>query len=447
MFLVQWGTNGPSLPVFKFGEGLWYSEVGEVSARLTQSLGFATWGLRQLFFGKSEKQSAAEGDAPSVQWSAFELEILDIDQQLGMDTVAERPELGWLAVERVAELVDLPEALAAALQPFARELSAGIVPSGRPPWARAGWLGEARAWVCLQLKPLGLELKAIEQVKQWGISTVLKLKTSGPNIYFKGTGASALFVNEGQISARLHTFFPDRIPKPLALLPDKNWMLLPDFGDNQSMDLTLEALQETLAVQIDLQRRSEQQIDALLSAGCIDRRIEVVKTQIDPLLQDPEAVDKLTSEQRERLWELRPLMHDLLDQLAGCGIPDTLGHGDLEPHNTARPDGRLIVFDWTDACITHPFLDQLMVGSRQKQDGFYLPLKQQLLEGWLDVLPLHELEAAWNIARVMFRLHVAVSYQHIVMVLEPASKVELNVTSYLLRDLLTDLELIAADRA
>ena len=39
------------------------------------------------------------------------------------------------------------------------------------------------------------------------------------------------------------------------------------------------------------------------------------------------------------------------------GLPDTLAHGDLHPGNVAYDGQDLRLFDWTDACISHPFLD------------------------------------------------------------------------------------------
>jgi Ser/Thr protein kinase RdoA (MazF antagonist) len=41
----------------------------------------------------------------------------------------------------------------------------------------------------------------------------------------------------------------------------------------------------------------------------------------------------------------------------GTGLPDTLAHGDLHPGNVAYDGHDLRLFDWTDACISHPFLD------------------------------------------------------------------------------------------
>jgi aminoglycoside phosphotransferase (APT) family kinase protein len=47
-----------------------------------------------------------------------------------------------------------------------------------------------------------------------------------------------------------------------------------------------------------------------------------------------------------------------LQELAACGLPDTLVHGDFHPGNF-RGDGRILtLLDWGDSGVGHPLLDQ-----------------------------------------------------------------------------------------
>jgi hypothetical protein len=58
----------------------------------------------------------------------------------------------------------------------------------------------------------------------------------------------------------------------------------------------------------------------------------------------------------ERL--LRAGCHDRrLERLAGHAVPPSLVHGDLHLANVARGPRGCRFFDWTDACVAHPFLD------------------------------------------------------------------------------------------
>ena len=78
---------------------------------------------------------------------------------------------------------------------------------------------------------LGQSLVGIEQVKQWSISSVLRVRTDGPDFYFKVSAPLPLFVEEGPVTAMLASRFPGYVPAPLAVEPERGWMLLPDFGE------------------------------------------------------------------------------------------------------------------------------------------------------------------------------------------------------------------------
>src|SRR5690606_14942380 len=48
---------------------------------------------------------------------------------------------------------------------------------------------------------------------------------------------------------------------------------------------------------------------------------------------------------------------ELVRELWHAGVPDTLAHGDLHLDNVAWDGETLCLFDWTDGCVSHPFLD------------------------------------------------------------------------------------------
>ena len=98
-------------------------------------------------------------------------------------------------------------------------------------------------------------------------------------------------------------------------------------------------------------------VEELLAAGCLDRRLPVLESQLDPLLANPLAVGRLTSEEISELKRLAPKLKQACRRLDALGPPATLVHGDLHPGNAARIDGELAYFDWTDACIAHPLID------------------------------------------------------------------------------------------
>lgn len=177
-------------------------------------------------------------------------------------------------------------------------------------------------------------------------------------------------------------------------------------------------------------------MDELLADGCLDRRLDVLEAQIDPLVNDVEAVAGLTPEEVGELRRLAPALKQLCRRLASFALPSTLVHGDLHMLNVARVDGQLIYFDWSDACVAHPFIDLLSL-EWERDELIRAAMRDAYLEAWRGVETAERLQEAAALAAVVIPLHHAVSYQHIVAGLEPAAKHELDATAGFLRRVLS----------
>ena len=230
------------------------------------------------------------------------------------------------------------------------------------------------------------------------------------------------------MTARLAERFPDHVPMPLAIEPEAGWLLLPQFDELFSWRAPPEVHREALRRFAALQRQSAELVDDLLADGCLDRRLDVLETQIDPLVNDPEAVARLTSDEVKELRRLAPALKETCRRLAALGLPPTLVHGDLHMLNVARLDGTLVYFDWSDACIAHPFIDLLSLLSEQ-DEASRAALLEAYLEPWEGAVTAERLQEAVALAAVVIPLHHAVSYQHIVAGLEPDAKPELDATA------------------
>jgi Phosphotransferase enzyme family len=234
---------------------------------------------------------------------------------------------------------------------------------------------------------------------------------------------------------RLAERFPGYVPRPLAVQPEHGWMLLAEFGEVFRGDVSLEVRRELLRGFAGLQRLTAPVTDELLADGCLDRRLGVLEGQIEPLLDDPEAVHQLEPAEVAELRRLAPALKEACGRLDACGLPSTLVHGDLHLGNVTRVDGELQVFDWTDACISHPFID-LQSLQWERDEASKASLLGAYLEPWRDVASAERLQEAVALAGVVIPLHHAVSYQHIVAGLEPAAKPELDATHEFLREVL-----------
>lgn len=261
---------------------------------------------------------------------------------------------------------------------------------------------------------------------------MLRVKTSGPDFYFKVSIDVPLFVNEAVVTERLAGRFPAYIPAPVAIEPDRAWMLLPAFDDLVPDSSPIATRRQVFARFGELQRASAGSIEALLRDGCLDRRLHVLEGQIDPLINDQTTMSAMTEDQRLRLRALVPVLKELTREMADLGLPYTLVHGDLHLANTARIDGAISFFDWTDASISHPFFD-LQSLKWETDEGEKQSIIDAYLAGWHEVASHGTLHRAVLIAGALIPLHHAVSYQQLLVHLEPAARPELDATADYLR--------------
>jgi len=313
------------------------------------------------------------------------------------------------------------------IQTWLKERETWSYPALRSPWAKEGWLSGARAWIEQELSRLGITATGpVQQVKTWSISCLLNVETDQGTIYFKAV--PPIFSQEPLITTEMASLFPDNVPSPLAIRvePAESWMLLRDFaapvlrGNAQTQQWA-----EALKVLCQMQRASVADVDALLARGCADRRLEQLVEHIDPLLNDPDAVGELKSEEVEKLKAFAPRLKEMCSQLATYGVPQTLIHGDFHGGNVVAKDGRHIVFDWTDAAVSHPFFDlPTFLGfdvPAEKREG----LAETYLRLWFGFESEDRLWEAYRLSQPLALMHHAVSYRNIVASLEPTARWEM----------------------
>lgn len=300
-----------------------------------------------------------------------------------------------------------------------------LVPSLRPPWARPGWFKAASTWIRTQLAERNYTLAgAIEPLKSWGLSCLLRAKTDKGDIFFKVSTALPLFGNEPALLHALALRYPDFVPAPIAIEPTQRWMLMGDFGLELRSIPTSEKWETAVWRFGQLQIQTVSSVDELLAVGCLDRRLNILKAQIDPLMNDEEALSPLSADEIAQLRAVAPRLKAMCDELADYAVPYSLNHGDLHSGNITGETLRF--FDWTDACIAHPFFDlSTIINDLDNFPDTREPLVDTYLRAWVGYEPMERLRAMWKLAEPLGALHQAVSYQHILAMLEPTAKQEL----------------------
>lgn len=278
----------------------------------------------------------------------------------------------------------------------------------------ASFIAAAHGWLREACRGAGVTISApIEQVHVRSWSTVFRAPTVGGAVYLKCCGPTQR--HEPGLTALLDREFPGVVPEVIALHPEQPWMLVAEGGtklrDAFSGDELLRAWRDILPRYARLQRALAARTPDLLALGTPDRRAELLVTGFaEVVASEPELsgerTDRLTSDEQRTLLSLGPTIADRLRELAGLGIGDTLQHDDLHDGNVLVRDGRTLIFDWGDACVSHPFLTLAVTlrfaaehTSRAEDAPEILALRDAYLEPWSDRGSPAELKNAADLAR------------------------------------------------
>jgi aminoglycoside/choline kinase family phosphotransferase len=198
-------------------------------------------------------------------------------------------------------------------------------------------------------------------------------------VYFKA--AFSLFRHEPPVTAALAREHPGRVPDVLAVEPERGWLLMRELQGDVLGDLDRSRWPEAAPLLRELHETWSSRSDEILGLGAVDRRLDTL--------------------------EVPPELSGHLDALREVGLPDTLVHGDFHPWNVVVGP-RLVIADWSDACLSHPLFDLLMFGSDEDRPA--------LLEAYGVAIDVFELAAP------LARIHHAISYERILEAMEPSDR-------------------------
>jgi hypothetical protein len=393
----QWHLPNASI------DQVWDGSIGQINAAMQQHYGLATTVVRRL--------AEHNDDARHLSFHLYLLENHSAGWTKGDN-------LCWLDLAALDQVVLAHPEQRRVVARYCQEIENGITPAQRTRWEQPGWLRPTAAWINQQLTELGNPATGpVEQVKHWFLSAILRVPTAQGWVYFKATNGSPLMVNEALLTQRLAQVFPAVMPRPLAIDAERDWSLLADFGPEIGWGAPVEMREAVLIAYAQLQIASASQVDDLLAHGCIDRRLPNLAAEIAPLLNDLLMMGMIEPEQQQRLLAAAPRLVEFCQQMATYNVPATLVHGDLHMSNIARRADQLggeqfVFFDWSDACIAHPFLDLIAI-LHEKEPVLQSRLCDAYLAQWTLYEPMERLLELWQLAYPICALHQAVSYRYI----------------------------------
>ncbi|HET9243601.1 MAG TPA: phosphotransferase [Gaiella sp.] len=286
--------------------------------------------------------------------------------------------------------------------------------TGTDIWTDPDWLAEARQWIVARLGERGATItgEITQPHAQWW-STALEVPTSEGTVFFKASQPSGAF--EGALTHLVAREYPARTAELLAFDPGRAWMLTRDAGTRlreaapgrEQLEHWERLLPQYAELQIAFAPRSEE----LIELGVTDLRLEALPPLLERASAETELLtrddeDGMTPNQQRALVEGLAPFAELCARLAEIPIPPSLQHDDLHDGNVFVRDGEYVLFDWGDACVTHPF-HTLVVTLRATAyrlglasgDPAIVRLCDAYLEPWTRVLPRPDLAAALELAR------------------------------------------------
>jgi hypothetical protein len=349
---------------------------------------------------------------------------------------------GWLAPEQLTSLTFADDVEAARVRRWVAELLSGAVNSPRLPWTRPGWLGEAADWVEAELAQHGLQPAGpIEQHRTWSLSVLLRAPLAAGSAYFKAL--PPFFSVEPRLTQALAQRFPGAIPEVIAYDDDRHWLLMREFsGQSLQASTDLAVWVAALQTYARLQVQAAADPEFLLALGCPDRRLSVLPGQFAALLARddlplPEEDRSHSAQELAYLRALLPALSGACAALEACGVPYSLEHGDIHGNNIAiTGTGGFIIFDWSDACLAHPFTCLATFLETVPAD-WHPALIQAYADEWSAYASPAQLQQALRLARPLGPAHLAVSYANLLHATEPSQRWQLaGALPFFLREVL-----------
>jgi hypothetical protein len=281
------------------------------------------------------------------------------------------------------------------------------------PWHEPDWRDEALAWIDGGLARIGLERTAeVEQPHAFWWSTAMRIPTAYGPVWFKAVQPEGAF--EARLTPLLAERWPDRTVQLLATDPDRGWMLARDAGTKlRELDdgRVVEHWEQLLPRYAEMQIGLAAQVNELERIGVPSLRLAELPDQLAAVLDEAEflrsgEVCGVDETQREQLVRALPAFADACARLAAAGVPETIQHDDLNDGNAFLRGNDHVVFDWGDACISHPFHSLVVVLRSLAYRHTWEPggpevsrLRDAYLEAWTAFGSREELLAAADIAR------------------------------------------------
>ena len=161
-------------------------------------------------------------------------------------------------------------------------------------------------------------------------------------------------------------------------------------------------------------------VDELLALGLPDWRPEPLTARAaDVVARTAPELDTAVLRRLDRLLEELPRR---CEDVASCGLPTTLVHGDFHRGNVRGTDDRLVLLDWGDCGVGHPLFDQTAF-LETLPEGERAAVLREWTRLWLAAVPGSDPDRAARLLRPVAALRQAVIYRGFLDRIEPDERI------------------------
>ena len=355
--------------------------------------------------------------------------VVSPDEQLLMNVFTSRTETvvhgSWTALDGLAE----PDpAVRATLRSIAAVVDGTMAPPARrPEWFSASWYVDVDAWIDAELAARGRTRTGMTvPVKVWSLSAVLRVPCEPAPVWFKASCRH--FHAEPALTRLVVDMLPEHAPPVLAVDEDRGWLLMEDMSgaDEEHEDSPPPGMGAAAGhIAATRQLRSLEHLDDIETAGVPVRGLTETMHGFDEVLATSVELAELTPDELAAARAVRNDVHAVVEELAALGLPDTLVHGDLHPGNIAHDGDSLVLYDWSDAAVSHPLLDLVHLSHRLPDDEAG-QARAAYAEVWRASYGDVDLDRALALAAQVNPLFQMVSYEQIYRDQEDASYWEMR---------------------
>ena len=328
-----------------------------------------------------------------------------------LEAAATEPPAGWTWLDLneavIARLV--PENSRGAVAAWVHERTVGWSPL-RPPWSRAGWFTRASAWMIDQLAADGRPVSGMPRQHQlWDVSVVLRASTAGGDVFFKCS--PEIFRHEAVATRALAELTPDLVPEVVAVDRARGWMLMRDFSAAELGEQDPSLWHHGLVAHAGIQQAWLGRTDELVALGVPVRALPDLAAQVEATTEDTLLLGRMPGDVREQWLATVATFVESCRRLDELGPGPTLVHGDLHPWNVAHGPATTRVFDWTDAAVSHPFVDLATYVFRSDDTAVRRRLVAAYVDAWSSVGSAKSLSEAASLGLVVGALYQVQTYR------------------------------------